>query len=219
MRILRTLLVLVLVFAALAAAALWLGVYNVAADVPHWDATHRVLDFARERSIAAHAAGIEVPDLADPERIRSGAGNYAAMCAACHLSPDAPETELSIGLYPRPPRWDALAGIDPREAYWVIKHGLKASGMPAWGRSMSDEYLWGLVAFVQQLGTMTAAQYSAQVAASPGHSHGGGERGAGAVEPGTTPPVVPAAATGIVEDPGTEPPDAEDDHDATPHEH
>ncbi|HET9485757.1 MAG TPA: cytochrome c, partial [Xanthomonadales bacterium] len=112
----------------------------------------------------------------------SGAGNYSAMCAACHLSPDAQETELAIGLYPRPPRWDTLAGIDPREAFWVVKHGIKSSGMPAWGKSMDDEYLWGLVAFMGQFGSMTAAQYSALVAASPGHRHGGGETDMGAGE-------------------------------------
>ena len=119
----------------------------------------------------------------DAELIRSGAGNYSAMCVTCHLSPDAAETELSIGLYPRPPRWDALGQTDAREAFWVLKHGIKASGMPAWGKSMDDRYLWGMVAFMQQFPSMTAAQYSAQVAASDGHSHGGGETDVGGGDP------------------------------------
>lgn len=223
MKTLRTLLGLAVVVAVVAAAAVWFGAYNVAADVPHWNATQRVLELARDRSIAAHAARIEVPDLTDPALIRSGAGNYNAMCVACHLSPDAQETELSIGLYPRPPRWDALGSIDPREAFWVVKHGIKASGMPAWGRSMDDEYLWGLVAFMQQFASMTAAQYSAQVAASPGHSHGGGESGIATGEPHSSPGDAASAPIEQAGQPKPQPSESEPEHehapDAPPHRH
>lgn len=183
MKMLKSLGVLALIGVAMAAAVIWSGVYNVAADDPHWSATYRALEVARTRSIAVRAANIPVPDLSDAELIRNGAGNYSAMCVTCHLSPDAGETELSVGLYPRPPRWDALGRTDPREAFWVLKHGIKASGMPAWGKSMEDRYLWGMVAFMKQFPSMTAAQYSAQVAASDGHSHGGGETDVGDGEP------------------------------------
>ncbi|UXI66047.1 c-type cytochrome [Tahibacter amnicola] len=186
MKLIKTLLIIGLFAIVGAIAVVWLGLYNVAADDPHWDSTYRVLEVARERSIARRADGITVPDLKDSELIQSGAGNYNAMCVTCHLSPDAAETELSIGLYPRPPRWDALGDVDPREAFWVLKHGIKASGMPAWGKSMDDRYLWGMVAFMQQFKSMTAAQYSAQVAASPGHSHGGGETDVGTGDPHAT---------------------------------
>jgi mono/diheme cytochrome c family protein len=42
-------------------------------------------------------------------------------------------------------------GGDPAAAFWTIKHGIKATGMPAWGKSMGDEYIWGIVAFLDQL--------------------------------------------------------------------
>ncbi|AVP97205.1 cystathionine gamma-lyase [Ahniella affigens] len=183
MSTLKTLLVLGALGAAGAAATIGFGWYNVAADDPHWPVTYRVIDLARARSISVRAEDIEVPDLRDPELIRSGAGNYSAMCVTCHLSPGAEETELSVGLYPKPPRWDALGQADPRAAFWVLKHGIKASGMPAWGKSMDDKYLWGMVAFIKQFPTMTAAQYREQIAASPGHDHGGGETDVGAGDP------------------------------------
>jgi hypothetical protein len=47
--------------------------------------------------------------------------------------------------------------------------------MPAWGKSMGDAYIWGMVAFLRQLPKLDAAQYRARVASSGGHSHGGGE--------------------------------------------
>lgn len=179
MRIIKTLITLAGLGLIAVAGVIWSGAYNIAADDPHWAVTHRVLEYARERSVESRSAAIAVPDLSDPELVRSGAGNYSAMCVSCHLSPGAADTELSLGLYPRPPKWDALGLVDPRESFWIIKHGIKASGMPAWGLSMEDRYVWGMVAFMQQFSSLTEADYRAQVAASGGHSHGGGETDVG----------------------------------------
>ena len=168
--------VAVLGLSALGAAAfVWSGVYNIAADEPHFELTTATLQTLRTRSIAVRAKGLEVPDLQEPDRIRRGAGNYDAMCVACHLAPGASPTELSQGLYPAPPNLSKLNDIDAAQAFWVVKHGIKASGMPAWGKNMDDAHVWDLVAFVKQLPRLTPDQYAAAVAASDGHSHGGGE--------------------------------------------
>ena len=167
----------VLAFAGAAAFA-WSGRYDVGADTPHWSATGFLLAAVRERSIHARADQVIVPPgLDDPARIQQGAGNYDAMCAGCHLSPDTDETELSRGLYPKPPNLTRSA-VDAAEAFWAIKHGIKASGMPAWGKSMQDEYIWNMAAFLQALPKLDAARYRALVASSGGHSHGGGETAA-----------------------------------------
>jgi mono/diheme cytochrome c family protein len=151
------------------------GLYNVAADVPHTRPVHAMLESLRERSIARHAASVQPPDLEDAELIRQGSGNYDAMCVSCHLAPGVADTELSKGLYPTPPPL-AKTGIDhPGEAFWVIKHGIKATGMPAWGKSMEDQYIWGMVAFLQELPKLDEERYRRLVASSGGHSHGGGE--------------------------------------------
>ncbi|KAA3652640.1 MAG: cytochrome c [Proteobacteria bacterium] len=150
------------------------GAVSVAADEPHSEALFGFFDLARSRAVAASAAGIDVPALDDDEQVRRGAGNYAAMCASCHLRPGSGPTELSEGLYPAPP--DLSAGApDPAVAFWTIKHGIKASGMPAWGKSMGDAHIWDMVAFLQRLPAMSADDYLAVVASSDGHSHGGGE--------------------------------------------
>lgn len=153
----------------------WSGWYGVGADDPHTRPVLRLLEVVRDRSVAARASVIEVPaDLDDPARITQGAGNYAAMCVGCHLAPGLPETELSRGLYPSPPDLTREA-VDAAEAFWVVKHGIKASGMPAWGHSMDDPYIWNLVAFIQALPGMDRASFDAIVASSGGHEHGGGE--------------------------------------------
>lgn len=156
--------------------AAYAGLVNVGADDPHFPAVHAFLAMARERSIAVRARDIEVPHLKDEALIRTGAGNYNAMCIGCHLAPGIEKTELSQALYPAPPNLSKSGiGGDPAAAFWTIKHGIKATGMPAWGRSMGDDYIWGIVAFLDQLPGLNAQQYQTMVAASGGHQHGGGE--------------------------------------------
>ena len=162
---------------ALAAAAgfVWSGIYNIGADDTHTRPVYSTLQALRERSIEVRANKLQVPaDLSDPVRIRQGAGNYNAMCTGCHLGPGMQDTELSMGLYPAPPNLSKET-VDADTAFWVIKHGIKASGMPAWGKSMDDEYIWNMAAFLQALPKLTPEQYQALVASSGGHSHGGGE--------------------------------------------
>ena len=168
---------LLLIAAALVIAAIFIGsgIYNIGADDAHTRPVHQMLQTLRERSIETRASKLEVPaNLMDPARIVQGAGNYDAMCVGCHLSPGVSQTELSRGLYPAPPNLSTTR-VDAASAFWVIKHGIKASGMAAWGLSMDDEYIWNMTAFLQTLPDLDAAKYHALVGSSGGHSHGGGE--------------------------------------------
>ncbi|MFC5740765.1 c-type cytochrome [Dyella tabacisoli] len=150
------------------------GVYDIGADRPHWAMTETAIATLRDRSIAHQSAGITVPDLDDPARIRSGARRYAEMCAACHLTPGMRETELREGLYPQPPDLAQHGVHDPAEAFWTIKHGIKLTAMPAWGRSHDDAAIWEMVAFVRQLPKLDEAHF-VELAGMPGNDgHGGG---------------------------------------------
>lgn len=172
--VILTVVALAAVTAAAGAAFVWSGVYDVGADAKHTDAVKALLATTRNRSIEVRADDLKVPDLNDESRITQGAGNYDAMCAQCHLAPGMQRTELSKGLYPEPPNLTKKK-VEPAHAFWVIKHGLKASGMPAWGVSMKDEYIWDMAAFLQKLPDLDEQQYHRMVASSGGHSHGGGE--------------------------------------------
>lgn len=153
------------------------GIVNVAANEPHSAFVYQTLAFARERSIANRLSDIKVPeDFADPERVRRGAGNYAAMCVNCHLTPEVADSEIRKGLYPMPPNLSAKSETSRNAArdFWIIKNGIKASGMPAWSAGgMEDAAIWDLAAFLQKMPFMAKADYEQLVAASDGHSHGG----------------------------------------------
>jgi ketosteroid isomerase-like protein/mono/diheme cytochrome c family protein len=177
MKTLKTILTILLVLLLLVIGGAWSGLYSVAADAPHTRPVFALLELLRERSVAARASAIAVPLLDEEALIRAGAGNYDAMCSGCHLAPDMAETEVSRGLYPAPPNLAQSVFADPAAAFWTIKHGIKASGMPAWGRSMGDSDIWGMVALLKKLPKMTSKDYRALVDASGGHSHGAGEAG------------------------------------------
>lgn len=165
----------------LGAVVFYGGFIDVSADTPHEAIVFEVIQEARERSIARRARDVKPPvDLSDPERARRGAGNYQAMCVRCHLSPGMPDSELRRGLYPTPPDLtkSSIEQASSRTAaarrFWVIKHGIKASAMPAWSKAgIDDAALWDLTAFLGRLPDLSSEQYQSLVATSDGHAHEG----------------------------------------------
>jgi mono/diheme cytochrome c family protein len=147
------------------------GIYSgLSADVPHTQPVYWLLETIRERSVEARARDIIVPnDLKDPNRIPRGAGQYADMCSECHLAPGVKRTEISQGLYPRAPELRRTTTLTPEEQFWVVKHGIKMTGMPAWGVTHDDDLLWDVVAFVRKLPELTPEQYETLVKNAPKH--------------------------------------------------
>jgi len=166
----------VVVAAALLAGFLWSGIYDIGADAPHWQPVQSAVTVLRDHSIRARSKNLKPPNLDDEQRVLVGAGHYAAMCSGCHLAPGMKDSEIRPGLYPQPPEL-ARVRLDPRDAFWVIKHGVKMSGMPAWGGSHDDDTIWSMVAFVHKLPDLTPAQYQAIVAKAPADEDMDGDDG------------------------------------------
>jgi mono/diheme cytochrome c family protein len=142
-----------------AVVVIYAGLYNIAADVPHTPPVYWLLETIRGRSVAARSRDIVVPkDLDDANRISKGAGQYAEMCSGCHLAPGMKRTEISRGLYPRAPELRHKTDFTPAEQFWIVKHGVKMTGMPAWGVTHDDDLLWDVVAFVRKLPELTPEQ-------------------------------------------------------------
>jgi len=130
-----------------ASLAIYAGIYDIAADEPHSQPVFWLMQMVRDRSIAAHATDAVPVDLSDPKRIASGAVQYEEMCSTCHL---ARRTRLT-----------------PAEQFWVVKHGIKLTGMPSWGVTHDDELLWDIVAFLRKMPELTADEYQALVRSAP----------------------------------------------------
>lgn len=161
-------LVALLLVGAFAGIFVYAGIYNIGADAPHSRLMYDVLGALRDRAVATHSRSISPPaDLADPKRIAAGAGLYNEMCTGCHLGPGVERSELSQGLYPAAPELARGDDLSAAEQFWVIKHGVKLSAMPAWGKTHDDQLIWDMVAFVRQLPKMDAQQYRIAVASAP----------------------------------------------------
>jgi mono/diheme cytochrome c family protein len=143
------------------------GVINIGADQGHSPLVYNFLETARTRSIAYASKDIIVPDLEKVEMISSGGADYKDMCAGCHLSPGVESTDFSESLYPKPPNFTNAQVVDryktdagAQQSFWAIKHGIMASGMPAWGASHDDDRMWAMVAFIRSLPELDESQYT-----------------------------------------------------------
>ena len=160
--------ILLIVIAALGGIFIFAGVYNIGADAPHSSAIYGLLREFREKAIAHHARDIAIPkDLSDAKRIEAGAGLYQEMCTGCHLGPGVEPSELSQGLYPPAPDLAKTIDRSAAQQFWIIKHGVKLSAMPAWGKTHNDELIWDMVAFIRQLPKMSPEQYKSAIASAP----------------------------------------------------
>jgi mono/diheme cytochrome c family protein len=161
MKFLVACLIIVVIAVTSAAIYVYSGVYDVAADVPHGELTARLIGMVRDRSIAVRSKDTQMPALDDPHLISEGAEHYAAMCADCHLAPGVDKTDIRDGLYPTPPNLAKRIEASAAEMFWVVKHGIKMSAMPAWGKTHDDHNIWGIVAFLQKLPELSPEQYQA----------------------------------------------------------
>ena len=188
-----TLLAVVILAAAGSLTFIYAGVYNVAATDPHWPVTYWAMDTLRVHSVKLRARGIiPPPDLANDARVLEGAEHFAAHCASCHGAPGVPRSEIAEGLYPSPADLRTSAKVyTPGELFWIVKNGIKMSGMPNWS-DHTDEELWGAVAFIEKLPGMSDADYAKLVMTNimhgGGHHHGGAQpEGMPAMDHGSMP--------------------------------
>ena len=169
-----------------AVAVVYGGLYNVAASAQHLQPTFSVLVVAMRQSVRLRARNVEVPPLADETMVLRGAACFRDKCVQCHGAPGVAQDDIGKSMQPLPgPLADARKNWRPRELYWLTRHGIKMSGMPAWDRRLTEAELWSVVAFMQRLPDLSAAQYAQVVARAPAAPS------CGAALPGATlPPLV-----------------------------
>jgi mono/diheme cytochrome c family protein len=151
------------------------GAYNVAATDAHSDLTRWALSTTSRNSIENRAEGLELPENFTSEVVEAGAESYASMCAHCHAGPGVERAGWASGMRPLPPGLThAAAEWEASEVFWIIRNGIKMSGMPAFGPDHGDEAVVSLTAFVKQLPGMTHEEYEELTGESgDGHGHGG----------------------------------------------
>jgi cytochrome c553 len=130
----------------------WSGFYNVAATRGHFPFFNWLLEFGMRNSVEFHAWGITVPSLNDQALLERGIGHFQGGCAPCHGAPGVPASPIAQQMLPSAPKLSKVVDHwKPNQLFWIVKHGLKYTGMPAWTAPTRDDEVWAVVAFLVRL--------------------------------------------------------------------
>ena len=136
------------------------GIVPIKASSGHWDITRWLLQFSKQRSVATNTLGMETPSLDIERLVLRGAGAYENNCRSCHGSPSLPSPRVAQAMTPRPPYLpDTIPGWEPNELFYIVKHGIKFTGMPAWPTQQRDDEVWAMVAFLRRFSELNADGY------------------------------------------------------------
>jgi mono/diheme cytochrome c family protein len=148
------------------------GAINVGADVKPGLIERTLAPWGRDRSVANRAPNEKNPFAGDPAAIATGLDHYRENCVMCHGAPGVAGAELSKGLNPPAPSLGEGENDTPDgELFWVIKHGIRMTPMPAFGPTHTDEEIWKIVAFIRHLPDLTAQERDSLGAATGEESH------------------------------------------------
>ena len=139
------------------AAVAFTGSFDVAAIRPPSTLEKRAAGIALDHSVARRAPKIANPLAKNPDAVRGGMGHYKEMCVFCHGAPGVDASEAGEGLNPPAPDLSSnkTQGRTDGELFWILKNGIRMTGMPAFGPTHKDEELWKMVAFLRHLPELT----------------------------------------------------------------
>jgi len=159
MKFLLGVLACLLGMALLAASLAFSGVISVAAD--HDGSTDArvdaLLNEASRASIRRHAPRAKNPLGSDPTAAIEGLVEFRENCISCHGAGRVRPGEFAAGLNPGAPSLGSqeIQSMSDGELFWVISHGIRATGMPAFSSSKDEKDIWRVVAFARHLPKLT----------------------------------------------------------------
>lgn len=164
------------------AVYIWSGSYNIAATDQHFKFVRQGLATIRDRSIEMRAGKTKAHRL-ESTTAMAGFRPYHGLCSVCHSAPGLEDSPIRQGLNPKPPLLSSedVQRRSDAELFWVVKHGIKMTGMPAFGPTHRDMELWQLVGFVRRFPHIKAGEYQMMLKAmgvvqsdDHGHDHSRG---------------------------------------------
>jgi mono/diheme cytochrome c family protein len=142
------LMLLILLLSAL--AVMRLGLMPANADGTHSSLEARIMPLVLHASIARHASKDTNTVSVNEENLKAAVSTYKEMCARCHSTPEGSPSVYGQSFYPpAPPLLGEMPNYTDSQLFWLIKHGLRNTGMPAWGAMLSDDEIWQLVSLLK----------------------------------------------------------------------
>ena len=127
-------------------------------------------------SVERRASEIAVPELGDQSLVLAGVNDFEQMCVQCHGAPGKEPGAVGKGLNPPPPDLaESAKEMSAAELFWVTRHGIRMTGMPAWGSTHSDDALWPVVALMTALPELDSGAYEDLLGRAEGMGHHAGD--------------------------------------------
>lgn len=169
LRVLALVGLIAIVAAVGAAVYLFEGFYDVAANSGARGLMDRAIERIRDASVSRRATVMPPTTLNDQQTIQAGARQFSELgCVKCHGAPGIRRDLFGRAMNPGPPGLKTLSENDPAEIFWIVKNGIRMTGMPSFGKAgVSDDKIWEVVAFVKKLQAVSADNYKAWTAAPP----------------------------------------------------
>lgn len=122
------------------------GLIPVNADGTHSKLEAKVMPIVLRASIARRASTETNPLSLNEDNLKAGVDTYKTMCSRCHSTPGGDQSAYGQAFYPPAPKLpEGLSNYTDPQLFWMIKHGIRNTGMPAWGGLLSDEEIWQVV--------------------------------------------------------------------------
>lgn len=124
----------------------------------------------RHAAVPADIKAMKNPIPSSEEALSEARAHWADHCASCHANNGSGEIEMGKGMYPPPPdmRKSETQELTDGELFFVIKNGIRLTGMPAWGNGDADDAgSWKLVHFIRHLPQITFEEEKAMEKLNP----------------------------------------------------
>jgi thiosulfate dehydrogenase len=150
----------------IALALAWLGLlpWHATSNPPRLETAFA--EKALRASLARHAADLKNPVPRSDDNLIVGMKIFRANCAGCHGEFGHPSHWGTKNFYPRVPQFaDAPPDLSAAEMFFVVKNGIRYSGMGAWDEMLSDIQIWQVVTFLTNLKALpepVAAEWKAR---------------------------------------------------------
>ena len=170
-KILLVVLVVLLVAGGVGAFLVHTGRLPIAATTPP-DLVDRIAMTAKFEAVRRGGNGLQVTLPTDAASLAEGREHYVENCLPCHGAPGVKRAEFAQGMNPTPPDIDgALQTYTDAQLFWVIKNGIRATGMPAFGVNHKDDEIAAIAAFVRHTPKLSPDERKALAAAVPREDH------------------------------------------------
>lgn len=146
----------------------WSGLFQIAASSGHWAITEWFLHWTMQNSVRTYSTFQSPEEVRDDTAMISAAGHYRQACQMCHGAPGVPYSPVMHQATPHAPNLQkAVPEYDDDELFWIVRHGVKYTGMPAWAADNRPDEVRRMVGFLRAMPNLNDEQYQRLTVVEP----------------------------------------------------